>query len=426
MSEITPAAAAAAAVDPAIAAAAARAAEPAAKPADQVGGERARIREITKLGRNVQAARGRRSSAAIDAGRTRRRVLSGPSSTTSRAAIRPRSGPSAAKVGMTDREVRRYSIVNAINYLASPTDAKARAAAGFEIEVSEAAADKARTAPKGLMIPADVLSRADFAAGKRAADLTAASATAGSDLIATDLLSGSFIDLLRKKSAILRSNPTMLGGLVGNIAIPRQTGGATAYWVGEDSAPTQSGRGLRSGHDDPENGRGLHRDLAPAAVAVERRCRGPGPPRPRDRDRARDRRSRPQRLGRLRRAGRPEGLRRDDQRGRLRRLGAPTFAEIVAMESAIAADDADVDSMSYIFNATMRGYLKTTPRVSGHPSFIMGKAGRSTATDSLGFQSGGRRRRVARQLGGFRPRHVVGPRPHGRPLHRRAPPARFA
>jgi HK97 family phage major capsid protein len=50
---------------------------------------------------------------------------------------------------------------------------------------------------------------------------------------------------------------------------------------------------------------------------------------------------------------------------------APTFAEIVAMESAIAADDADVDSMSYIFNATMRGYLKTTPRVSGYPSFIM-------------------------------------------------------
>jgi HK97 family phage major capsid protein len=54
---------------------------------------------------------------------------------------------------------------------------------------------------------------------------------------------------------------------------------------------------------------------------------------------------------------------------------APTFAEIVGLESAIAADDADVDSMAYIFNATMRGYLKTTPKVSGHPVFIMGDDG---------------------------------------------------
>ena len=139
------------------------------------------------------------------------------------------------------REVRRYSIVNAINFLASPTDAKARAAAGFEIEVSEAAADKPRTAPKGLMIPADVLSRADFAAGKRAADLTAGSATAGSDLIATDLLVGVLHRPPAEEIGDPAGHPTVLGGLVGNVAIPSQTGGATAYWVGEDTAPTQSG-----------------------------------------------------------------------------------------------------------------------------------------------------------------------------------------
>jgi HK97 family phage major capsid protein len=32
----------------------------------------------------------------------------------------------------------------------------------------------------------------------------------------------------------------MLTGLSGNIAIPRQTGGATAYWVAESGAPTES------------------------------------------------------------------------------------------------------------------------------------------------------------------------------------------
>ena len=32
----------------------------------------------------------------------------------------------------------------------------------------------------------------------------------------------------------------MLSGLVGQIAIPRQSGAATAYWVAENSAPTES------------------------------------------------------------------------------------------------------------------------------------------------------------------------------------------
>ena len=63
----------------------------------------------------------------------------------------------------------------------------------------------------------------------------------GGNLVATNLLSGSFIDLLRAQSAIMRAGITMLTGLVGNLAIPKQTGGATAYWVGEDTAPSQSG-----------------------------------------------------------------------------------------------------------------------------------------------------------------------------------------
>jgi HK97 family phage major capsid protein len=48
----------------------------------------------------------------------------------------------------------------------------------------------------------------------------------------------------------------------------------------------------------------------------------------------------------------------------------PTFAEIVSMESKIAADDADVENMKYLVNAPMRGALKTAPKVSGHPVFL--------------------------------------------------------
>jgi HK97 family phage major capsid protein len=52
--------------------------------------------------------------------------------------------------------------------------------------------------------------------------------------------SGSFIDLLRNASALDQAGATVLTGLTGNVAIPRQSGAATAYWVAESGSPTES------------------------------------------------------------------------------------------------------------------------------------------------------------------------------------------
>ena len=65
-------------------------------------------------------------------------------------------------------------------------------------------------------------------------------ATAGGNLVPTELLAGSFIDILRKRMAVMATNPTMLTGLSGNVAIPRMTSTSTAYFVGESGAPTES------------------------------------------------------------------------------------------------------------------------------------------------------------------------------------------
>ncbi|TPE52596.1 phage major capsid protein [Amaricoccus solimangrovi] len=337
---------------------------------DQVGPERARIRDISALGRRFKLPEAE-VERAIDAGTPvaefQRKVLDHLGSG-DQTAIRD----TAAKVGLTEREARRYSLVNAINYLAAPTDARARAAAAFEIEVSEAAAERSRTTPKGLLVPADVLSRADFAAGKRAADLTAGTASAGGATVATELLTGSFIDLLRRKSAIMRANPTVLGGLSGNVAIPRQTGGATAYWVGEDTAPPQSGAAFDQVTMTPKTVGAIseisRKLLLQSSVDVEAMVRrdlvtgvalevdGVAMNGSTDTDA-------------------PSGLK--DYAANINAVdfaaaGAPTWAELVAMETAIAADDADVESMAYIFNAGLRGYLKQTPKVAGHPIFLMG------------------------------------------------------
>ena len=72
------------------------------------------------------------------------------------------------------------------------------------------------------MIPVDVLRGSQR-------DLVVGTPTAGGNLIATNLVG--FNELLRKKSVLQRAGVQTLNGLVGNIAIPRMTGAATAYWV---------------------------------------------------------------------------------------------------------------------------------------------------------------------------------------------------
>jgi HK97 family phage major capsid protein len=61
--------------------------------------------------------------------------------------------------------------------------------------------------------------------------LSVGSTTAGGFLVGTNLLAGDFIELLRNKLVLARAGMRILPGLVGNIAIPKQSGAATAYWI---------------------------------------------------------------------------------------------------------------------------------------------------------------------------------------------------
>lgn len=164
-------------------------------------------------------------------------------------AIRTSESP---EIGMTERDVKQYSFLRALAAAADPVNA--HVIAPFELECSRAAQNKrgdSRTERESaLTIPVDVLSRgmslsADAAGsamrmlgGRR--DLTVGSATGGGNTVATDLLSGSFIELLRNGMVLNAMGATFLTDLNGNIAIPSQTGTATAYWVAESGSPTES------------------------------------------------------------------------------------------------------------------------------------------------------------------------------------------
>jgi len=54
---------------------------------------------------------------------------------------------------------------------------------------------------------------------------------------------------------------------------------------------------------------------------------------------------------------------------------APTYAEIVSMETKVAADNADIGAMSYITNSTIYGGFKTTEKASNTAQFILEPGG---------------------------------------------------
>jgi HK97 family phage major capsid protein len=165
-----------------------------------------------------------------------------------------------ASLGLSKKERRQFSLCKA--YLEA---ASGRGLTGFEKDITEAAhkqyAGKDSREFQGLCIPDDI-KRMNFAedndlgsaamrelnfsvnrlAGQMQRTLNVSTFTAGGALVGTDLLAGSMIDILRN-AVLIGNGPlavTELGGLVGNVAIPKQTSTGTVYWLPEAGSTTAS------------------------------------------------------------------------------------------------------------------------------------------------------------------------------------------
>lgn len=259
----------------------------------------------------------------------------------------------SANIGMDAKEVKRYSLLRALNYLANPRDAKTREAAAFEIECSMAAAERSGKSAQGLMVPYDVLKR----------DLTVGTATAGGHTVATDLLSGDFIELLRNAIMLPGMGARVLTGLVGNIAIPRQTGAATHYWVAESGEPLESQQAFNQLTMSPKTV-GAFTDISrklllQSSIDVESFVQG---------DLAKV-------LGLAIQAAAIQGGGVNEPTGILGTAGigsvaggangaAPTWGNIIELETDVAVANADVGALAYLTNAKVRGKLKSTEKFS--------------------------------------------------------------
>jgi HK97 family phage major capsid protein len=148
-------------------------------------------------------------------------------------------------IGMSKKEVKSYSFLKALR------EAHAGRLSGLELEASNATAKAINRTPSGFFFPHDVAAlnlaqSQDLGAQamKSLADaiknLNQTTFASGGALVGTNLLTGSMIELLRNKPLVAQMGARGLSGLVGNIAIPSVTGGATAYWLNEQGSVTAS------------------------------------------------------------------------------------------------------------------------------------------------------------------------------------------
>jgi HK97 family phage major capsid protein/HK97 family phage prohead protease len=137
-----------------------------------------------------------------------------------------------SQIGMTLREIQRYSIFKLIRALSQPGDRAAQEAAAFELDAHRAVEARLGVSRSGgIYVPLEIQKR----------DLSVGTADAGGYLVATDNLGGSFIDLLRNRALVAQLGAVMMGDLVGNVTIPKQTAAGTAYWLAtETTAITES------------------------------------------------------------------------------------------------------------------------------------------------------------------------------------------
>lgn len=259
-------------------------------------------------------------------------------------------------VDLSPSDQKRFSLFRLMESLSNPNDRKSTERAAFEHEVcAEAARGYGPDfQPRGEFIPESALN------GVRT--LNAGTATDGQELVATNLLAGSFIDVLRNSMVSQQVGARMMPGLVGNVDIPRQTSGSVATWISaEDGDSSESEPQFDVVQLTPK-------DLSVHTMATRRLTQ----------------QSTPAVEGLIRSdiaqavalgldlavfhgtgaAGQPVGI--AGQSGinttSFTAAGAPTFSELVAMETEVANDNAVTGPMAYVLRPDMRGYLKSTEK----------------------------------------------------------------
>lgn len=264
-------------------------------------------------------------------------------------------------VGLSANEKKRYSVMNAIRAMAFPDSREAREAAGFEREVSEAAAKRYGVEARGFMVPTDVL-------GVWKRDINTSD---DSELVATDHLASEFIDVLRNEMSVMQAGARMLNGLQGNVNIPKKATASTAAWIGtEGGNATESEPTFATVSMTPKQ-LGAFTDMTRQAIqqsspAIESLVRD-------DLTQALALAIDAAALEGAGTGGAPQGLLNISGLTKVTTFAAavPTFGEMVSLETEVASNNALRGNLAYITDAATYGGLKTKAKDAGSGLFVL-------------------------------------------------------
>jgi len=265
-------------------------------------------------------------------------------------------------LGMDEKDLRKYSLLRAINAQAN----KDWRGAELEKEASDEIGKRSKREARGFWVPAEVQQR----------DLNLGSPTAGGYTVQTTVDAANFIDILRNKMIVKQMGAQVWSGLVGNLSVPKQNAAGRAYWVAEGGSLTESQQTLGQvplvaktlgaytdltrqlliqSSIDVENF--VKRDLAAVlALAIDLAA-----------------------LHGLGASNQPKGVTEQDDVNTVEAdIDALTWPDIVELETQVALDNADLGALAYICDAATRGLLKTTEKSSGYPVFIWNDSNNTT------------------------------------------------
>jgi HK97 family phage major capsid protein len=281
--------------------------------------------------------------------------------------IKSTEGLESQSIGMTKNEVKRFSLVRAINALANPHDRRAQEEAAFEFECSRAASEQYGRTAQGVMLPSDVLR--NWTRDINTSD--------DSNMLTEDFRGGDFIDVLRNQSSVMQAGARILNGLQSDVKIPKKATASSAAWLATEGAsvaesePTFSQISLspkdlgaftevtrRMIQQSTLDIEALIRDDLAQSIATAMDLAA---------------------LAGTGSSGQPTGIKTTSGINTVS-FGAavdliPTFAQVVQMETEVAADNALQGNLAYILPASMYGALKTVEKAANTAQFVIEPGG---------------------------------------------------
>jgi HK97 family phage major capsid protein len=280
------------------------------------------------------------------------------------------------EIGLAAKEAKSFSLQRYLRSLAE----KNPTLAAFEHECARTVAENySRTGLKasssGMFLPYDLMvapmpgvraANGMLYIGDRAVaaqrDLATSSLGAGGALVATNLDAANFITLLRAASLVSRMGARTLSGLVGNVDIPRMTGSVTAGWVAQGGAGTESDATFgkvslspKTVHAIQDITRDLYLQATPEIEGLLRMDMVEIMATQKDFIALHGTGAGNQPTGLVNTAG--IGAEVGGTNG-----AAPTWDNLVNLESLVANNNAAVGSLGYLTNTKVRGKLKRTQK----------------------------------------------------------------